>query len=69
MGMPTLAWMPLFLILFGLGDKSVIAAIFISSLFVIILNTAQGIQNIETDIVWAGRLDGASGFVLMTQIP
>jgi NitT/TauT family transport system permease protein len=68
MGMPTLAWMPIFLIVFGMGDESVIAAIFISSVFVIILNTIQGIQSIDPDIIWAARLDGASGFVLLVKI-
>jgi len=68
MGTPTLVWVPVFLVTLGLGDKTVIAAIFISAVFAIMLNVAQGIAEIDRDVVGAARLDGASGLTLLAGI-
>lgn len=68
MGMPTLAWMPVFLVVFGLGNESVIAAIFISAVFAVALNTAQGILLIDKDVIGAAMLDGAGGMRMLLDI-
>ena len=44
---PGVAWVPLSILWFGLGDKSAIFIIVMGSLSPIIVNTCQGIQNLD----------------------
>lgn len=64
MSVPTIAWIPIFLITLGLGDRTVITAIFISSFFAIVYNTMRGIELIEKNTVNAARIMGLSGIKL-----
>jgi ABC-type nitrate/sulfonate/bicarbonate transport system permease component len=68
MSIPTIAWIPIFLITLGLGDKTVIAAVFIGSFFPIVYNTMRGIEMVDKSIVNAARLIGLSGVKLFTQV-
>ena len=61
MSIPTIAWIPIFLITLGLGEKTVIAAIFVSSFFVIVYNTMRGIEMVDKNIVNAARMMGLTG--------
>ena len=61
MSVPTIAWIPIFLITLGLGDKTVIMAIFTSSFFAITYNTMRGIEMIDKSIVNAAHLMGLRG--------
>jgi ABC-type nitrate/sulfonate/bicarbonate transport system permease component len=58
MSVPTIAWIPIFLITLGLGDRTVITAIFISSFFSIMYNTMRGIEMVDKSIVRAARTMG-----------
>ncbi|HUV15324.1 MAG TPA: ABC transporter permease [Pelolinea sp.] len=66
MSVPTIAWIPIFLITLGLGDKTVITAIFISSFFAIVYNTMRGIELIDKNTVNAARMMGLSGVKMFT---
>jgi ABC-type nitrate/sulfonate/bicarbonate transport system permease component len=61
MSIPTIAWIPIFLITLGLGEKTVITAIFVSSFFVIVYNTMRGIEMVDKNIVNAARMMGLTG--------
>ena len=68
MSVPTIAWIPIFLITLGLGDKTVITAIFTSSFFAITYNTMRGIEMIDKSIVNAGLLMGLKGIRLFIYV-
>ena len=68
MSVPTIAWIPIFLITLGLGDKTVITAIFTSSFFAITYNTMRGIDLVDKSIVNAARLMGLGGIKLFLKV-
>ncbi|TJX14460.1 ABC transporter permease [Tissierella creatinini] len=56
---PIMAWVPLSIIWFGLGDGPTIFMIAFSGIFTIILNTIAGVQDIDRDYYHAARSMGA----------
>lgn len=56
---PIMAWVPLSIIWFGLGDGPTIFMIAFSGVFTIILNTISGVQDISKDYYNAARSMGA----------
>jgi len=58
---PTIAWVPVFLIILGLGDRTVIMAVFLGGFFAITYNTIRGIEMVDENHVRAARIMGASG--------
>lgn len=58
---PTIAWIPVLLISMGLGDRTVIAAIFLGGFFAITYNTIRGIEMVDENRIRAARTMGASG--------
>ncbi len=65
---PTMAWVPILLILWGLGDQTIIVAIFLGGFFSIAYNTASGVRAIDRDLMRAARTMGASRFDLFTRV-
>lgn len=65
---PTIAWVPVLLITMGLGDKTVITAIFLGGFFAITYNTMRGIAMVDEDQVNAARLMGVSGIKLFSSV-
>lgn len=65
---PTIAWVPVFLIVLGLGDRTVIMAIFLGGFFAITYNTIRGIEMVDEDRVRAARIMGASGLRLFAAV-
>jgi NitT/TauT family transport system permease protein len=68
MSVPTIAWIPIFLITLGLGDRTVITAIFISSFFAIVYNTMRGIEMIDKNVVNAARMMGLGRIKLFAYV-
>lgn len=66
--LPTLAWVPILLIIFGIGDLTVIIAIFLGGFFSIAYNTASGVRAIDRDLVRAARTMGASPWELFSKV-
>jgi len=56
---PTITWVPVLLITMGLGDRTVITAVFLGGLFEMIYSTALGVENVNRRIVDAARIMGA----------
>lgn len=57
---PPLAWIPLSILWFGIGDIQNQFIIFLGMFFPILLNTITGVKNIEPNLVRAARCLGAS---------
>ncbi|MCF7928122.1 MAG: ABC transporter permease subunit [Spirochaetales bacterium] len=46
MSIPTIAWVPLLLIIIGINEQSIIIAIFLGSFFAVVFNTLEGFDNV-----------------------
>lgn len=57
---PPLAWIPLSILWFGIGDTQNQFIIFLGMFFPILLNTIAGVKNIEPNLIRAARCLGAS---------
>ena len=57
---PIMAWVPLAIVWFGIGDGPTIFLIAFSGVFTIILNTIAGVQDISKDFYNAARSMGAN---------
>lgn len=57
---PGLAWIPMFIIVFGIGDASRVAVLFIQSLMGNMLNSYAGIRQTKPVHFWVGQTFGAS---------
>jgi len=66
--LPTLAWVPILLIIFGFGDTTIIIAIFLGGFFSIAYNTASGVRGIDKDLILAAQTMGASRWTLFTKV-
>lgn len=65
---PIMAWVPLSIVWFGIGDGPTIFLIAFSGIFTIILNTIQGVQDISKDFYNAARSMGAGTLSLIKDI-
>jgi NitT/TauT family transport system permease protein len=65
---PTIAWIPVFLITLGMGDRTVIAAVFLGGFFAITYNTVRGIEMVDVNRIRAARTMGARGPRLFTAV-
>lgn len=65
---PGLAWLPVAILLFGLGDDSAIFIIFAVSSMVITIGTASGIRMVPDVLINAARMSGASGLTVFFQV-
>lgn len=57
---PPLAWIPLSILWFGIGDTQNQFIIFLGIFFPILINTITGVKNIEPSLIRAARCLGAS---------
>ncbi|AKG37075.1 ABC transporter permease [Paenibacillus durus] len=57
---PALAFITLFILWFGIGEQSKIILIMYATLFIVVLNTAAGVVNVEDDKIRSARSLGAS---------
>lgn len=65
---PIMAWVPLTIIWFGIGDGPTVFLIAFSGIFPIILNTIQGVKNISPEYYHAARSMGSSYFSIFKDI-
>jgi len=68
MSVPTIAWVPLLLISFGLGDATVIGAIFLGGLFEMIHGTSSGMRMVPRQQVNAAKSMGVKGLQLFLKV-
>lgn len=65
---PSVAWVPLALLWFGLTDAGIIFVTVAGALFAVTINTYSGIKNIPPSYTAAARNMGASGAQLITNV-
>ena len=61
---PPLAWIPLSILWFGISDAQNIFIIFLAAVFPIILNTMEGVRDVDKQLIRAARTLGASKFTI-----
>ena len=57
---PAAAWVPLSIILMGIGDRPAIFLVFIGTIWPIILNTIDGVRTVPKHLLWSALTMGAS---------
>lgn len=65
---PGLAWIPIALLLFGLGNTSTVFMIFVIALIPVIITTATGIKNTPSDLIHAALIMGANRRTLFIHV-
>jgi NitT/TauT family transport system permease protein len=65
---PPIAWIPLSILWFGLGDPPAIFLISIGAFFPVLLNTIAGVRNVDAIYIRAARNLGAKRFTLFRRI-
>jgi NitT/TauT family transport system permease protein len=63
-----IAWIPIAILWFGVGDAAPIYLIFISSVFPMTVQTAAGVHTIERRYLWAAANFGVSRYTLFRQV-
>lgn len=62
---PPLAWIPLSIIWFGIDDLQNVFIIFLGAFFPIVLNTMQGVRDVEPQLIRAARTLGAKQLTII----
>lgn len=65
---PSLAWVPLFLIWLGIGEESKVALIALGVFFPVYLNLNAGLAGLDRKLVELGRVLGYRGWLLIRRI-
>lgn len=65
---PLSALVPVLMILFGMGETTVVVTVFLFAVWIIVLDTRAGIQGVPKSLVEMGRSYGASPFTLYGKI-
>ena len=65
---PSVAWVPLAILWFGLTDAGIIFVTAIGAIFAVTINTYTGVKNINPSYIEAARNMGAKGSQLITSI-
>jgi NitT/TauT family transport system permease protein len=63
-----IAWIPIAILWFGVGNASPIYLIFISSLFPMVVQTTTGVHTIERRYLWAAANFGVSRYTLFRRV-
>ena len=65
---PGIAWIPLMIVLLGIGDSSKIVTVFLSAFIPCVLNSYTGIKQTKDVHLWVGQTFGASNFQMLFNI-
>jgi NitT/TauT family transport system permease protein len=65
---PVTAWVPLVLIVFGLGSRSAVILIFIAAFYPILLNTVAGVRAVPPRLTEAAAMLGTSRREMLTRV-
>ncbi|MDH3764254.1 MAG: ABC transporter permease [Nitrosopumilus sp.] len=65
---PSVAWVPLAILWFGLNDSGIIFVTAIGAVFAVTINTYTGVKNIDPHFIEAARNMGAKGGQLVTSV-
>jgi NitT/TauT family transport system permease protein len=65
---PLSALVPVLMILFGLGEATIVVAVFLFAVWIIVLDTRAGVRHIAPSLIEMGRSFGAGRFALYVKI-
>src|SRR5690606_9760682 len=65
---PSIVWLPLAMMWFGLGEGSIIFVVILGGTFVMILNVRTGIKNVDPLFIKAARTMGSNGLDLFIKV-
>jgi NitT/TauT family transport system permease protein len=65
---PVTAWLPLSMILFGLGARSAFALVCLGAFYPILLNTIFGVRSVDARLFEAAAMLGCSGSAMFRQV-
>ena len=65
---PMMAWVPLLVMWFGIGENSKIAVIFMASYFPVLVNTISGIKRTDAKLLEVGKMYQLSKWRMFTEI-
>jgi NitT/TauT family transport system permease protein len=65
---PLSALVPVLMILFGMGERTIVVSVFLFAVWIIALDTRAGVQHVSPSLVEMGRCYGASRWQLYTRI-
>jgi len=65
---PPIAFIPLMILYFGIGEFSKIALIFLAALYYVVLNTSTGVRTVPQDLVRAGQNMGLTQVQLFSKV-
>ncbi|MFC7370212.1 ABC transporter permease [Fictibacillus iocasae] len=65
---PSLAWVPLFILWMGIGETSKIVLIAVGVFFPVYLNTVSGIQGVDRKLIEVGRIYQFTSFQIVRRI-
>jgi NitT/TauT family transport system permease protein len=65
---PTIAWVPLLLVTAGLGDATVVAAVFLGGFFEITVSSMSGMATLSRRQLFAARIMGVGGLRLYLEV-
>jgi len=65
---PMMAWVPLLIIWFGIGEESKVAVIFMAAYFPILMNTLSGIRRTDPKLIEVGKMYKLSKLKLFLKI-
>ncbi|MDF2634093.1 MAG: ssuC 2 [Pelosinus sp.] len=65
---PSMAWVPLFLLWMGIYETSKLTLIAVGVLFPVYLNLMSGIQNVDRKLIEVGHVFGLNSFQMIKQI-
>ncbi|MBN8209942.1 ABC transporter permease [Bacillus sp. NTK071] len=65
---PSLAWVPLFILWMGIAEASKVTLIAVGVFFPVYLNVVSGILNVDRQLIEVGKMYGLSSFQLVKRI-
>jgi ABC-type nitrate/sulfonate/bicarbonate transport system, permease component len=65
---PLSALVPILMILFGMGETTVIVTVFLFAVWIIVLDARAGVMQVPTSLIEMGRSYGASRWTIFTKI-
>lgn len=65
---PLSALVPVLMILFGMGERTIVVSVFLFAVWIIVLDTRAGVQHVSPSLIDMGRCYGADRWRLYTRI-
>lgn len=68
MPIPGIAWAPIFMVWFGIGNNAILAAATLAAFFPIVYNVSAGVLTVNKEYIWAAQTMGAKNSNLFLKV-